>query len=121
MWHPWRTEQTQYLMVYWDLNTFSLVLPSSSHRSYHHSFPMSDDFADMRAQPRTAHSDGVVPRMIPPPLLLSESRQKHPRLPSNPQHRISVNSLQSHVLASNHFTSWLTPYGITRMNSESSR
>src|SRR5882724_8870346 len=107
MWHPRRTEQTQYLAVYWVLNTFALVLPLSSRRSYYHSFPVSNNFTDMHVQPRTARSDGVVPRVIPP-LPLSESHQKRPRLPSNPQHRISVNSLRPHVLASNCFTSWIT-------------
>ena len=80
MWHPWRTEQTQYLMVYWVLNTFTLVLPLSSHWSYYHSFPMSDNPADMHAQPWTMHSDGVVPHALPP-LPLSDSHLKHPRLP----------------------------------------
>jgi len=59
----------------------------------------------------------VVPRAIPS-LLPSDSRLKRPRLPSNPQHRISVNPLHPRVLASDRFTSWLTPYGIAKMNSE---
>ena len=92
MWHPWRTEQTQYLMVYWDLNTFTLVLPSSSHWSYHCSFPVFDNPTDMHAKPCTAHSDGMVPHAVPP-LPLSESHPKHPRLSSNPRHCISVNPL----------------------------
>ena len=54
---------------------------------------MSDNFTDMHVQPRTARSDGVVPRVIPslPP---SDSCLKCPRLPSNPQHHISVNPLR---------------------------
>jgi len=55
-----------------------------------------------------------------PPLPLNKLHLKCHRHPSNPQNRISINPLHPHVLASDCFTSWLTPYGIARMNSETS-
>src|SRR5882724_13400951 len=111
MWHPWRIEQIRYLAVYLVLNNFALVAPLSSPQIWIHSSPMSDMPTNIRAHARTTHPDGVVPHAIPP-LPPSESRLKHPRVPSNPQHRISVNPLHPHVTASDRFTSWLTPYGI---------
>jgi len=43
---------------------------------------------------------------------------KHPHLPLNPQHHIPVDPLCPHVLSPDPFTSWLIPYGIAKMNSE---
>jgi len=120
MWRPQRIEQIRYLAVYWVLNNFALVAPSSSPQSWIHSSPMSDMPTNIRAHACTTHPDGVVPCAIPP-LPPSESRLKRPRVPSNPQHRISVNPLRPHVTASDRFTSWLTPYGIAKMNAESSQ
>ena len=118
MWLPRRTELTRCLAVRQVLTIFALVAPLSSPRSSVLSCPMSNDPGSMRASAHTSRSDGVVPHAIPP-LPLSEMRLKHPRLPSNPQQRISINPLRPHVLAPDRFTSWLTPYGIAKMNSES--
>jgi len=49
----------------------------SSCRSCCHSFPMSDNFTDMRASTTHCTLRWVVPHTIPP-LLLSESRSKAP-------------------------------------------
>jgi len=100
--------------------SFALIAISHSLRSWHLSCPMSNEPGTSRAHACTACSDGVVPCIVPP-LPLSETCPKCPRFLSNPQHRISFNPLRPHVPASDRFTSWLTPYGIARMNAEVSR
>jgi len=79
--------------------------------------PMSDTSHNMHAAVCMAHSSGVVHHAIPP-LPQLESCQKCPRFASNPQHHINPNLLCPHVSAANHFTSWLSPYGIACMNME---
>jgi len=117
MWLPWRIELTWCLTVHLVLTIFTLVSPLSSLQSSVHSYRMSNNPGPICASAHMTCSDGVVPHVIPP-LLPSNLHLEHPHLPLNPQHHISVNPLCPQVLASNCFTSQLTPYGIVKMNSK---
>ena len=53
---------------------------------------------------------------IPPPL---EPSTRQLRLPSKLHNHITPNPLCPHVLATDRFTQWLMPYGITKLNEAS--
>ena len=117
MWPPQQTELTQCLMVHWVLMTFTLIVPLISHWRYQILLLMSDTAVDVFVMTHVLCSSGSVPLTVPVALKL-ELCPKCPRHPSNPQDHLAINPLHQHVTASDCFTFWLSPYGITQMNSE---
>src|SRR5882724_4268048 len=77
---------------------------------------MPRSLAEARAIARCVSTGGVAP-FIAPPLPLPVAHTKRPRLASKPQNRIVPNTLCPHVIASECFTKWLTPYGIAKLDS----
>jgi len=69
--------------------------------------------ARMRARPRAS---GEVSVFIPPPLPRPDERKRRPRMSGKPEDRIHTSILRPHVLAQDRFLSWLTPYGVDRLN-----
>jgi len=62
----------------------------------------------------TAISGGLVPFVLPP-LPLPEPSTRQPRLPANLHDCIVPDPLCPHILATDHFTHWLTPFGIAKL------
>src|SRR5882724_12250271 len=72
----------------------------------------------MHAHVLTMPLGEVVPHVVCP-LPLPAVHSKCPRHLSDLQDQITVSSFCPHFPATDHFTSWLTPYGIEQMDAQS--
>ena len=59
---------------------------------------------------------GKVSLFQPPPLLQPALCTKCPRLSRKPENQINNSALRPHVLASDRFLAWLTPYGMNKLS-----
>ena len=100
-------------------NIFTWPVIFSSRLSFPPSLSMSSPMAPAWVPSHVMPSGGVVPHAVPP-LPLPDMCPKHPHLPSKAQDCIAPSPLRPHVTATDHFTFWLSPYGLAQMNAQAS-
>src|SRR5882724_223800 len=118
MWPRLRTELTQYLAVYWAPHIFAQFCHPHSPQSSSPSYGMSRSIAKARARAHPAASGGMAP-FVPPSLPSPDPGKRRPRLPPKQQDRITPNPLRPNILATDRFTGWFTPFGISKLDEAS--
>ena len=77
---------------------------------------MSRSLNEAHALACASSSSGGADSFVSPPLPQPEASQRQPRIPTKLHDQIMLNPLCPAILSVDHFTHWLTPYGITKLD-----